>query len=60
MFVAGERVRRAGDTTHGTVMSVWSSIGPRRYRVEWEDGRKQICKPSDLREVPNCAGGRVP
>mgnify|MGYP000299500030 CR=1 FL=1 len=59
MFVAGERVRRAGEETHGTVMSVWSKHGPRRYRVEWEDGRRSICKPSDIREVPKCAGGQV-
>ena len=49
MFRAGEKVRRAGSTTMGTVQSSWASIGPRRYRVQWEDGTEKICRPSDIR-----------
>ena len=59
MFRAGEKVRRAGSTTMGTVQSSWASIGPRRYRVQWEDGTEKSCRPSDIREVPTGAGDRM-
>ena len=58
MFRKGETVRKAGWDQQGTVMSSWSSSGPRRYRVEWEDGTEQICRPCEIREVPTCAGDR--
>ena len=59
MFRKGETVRRAGETQRGEIKSSWSSIGPRRYRVEWEDGTEQICRPCDIREVPTRAGDRT-
>ncbi len=60
MFRKGETVRRAGETQYGVIKSSWSSIGPRRYRVKWEDGTEQICRPCDMREVPTRAGDRNP
>ncbi len=58
MFRKGETVRRAGENRQGMVKSSWLSIGPRRYRVKWEDGTEQICRPCDIREVPTRAGDR--
>jgi hypothetical protein len=51
MFKVGEKVRKVGESQHGVIALSWPSIGSRRYRVVWEDGNTQICKPSDMREV---------
>jgi len=57
MFRVGEKVRKTGESQLGIIETSWSSIGPRRYRVVWEDGKTQICKPSDIREVTCRAEG---
>lgn len=60
MFKVGEKIRKAGENQFGVISTSWSSMGPRRYRIVWEDGKTQICKPSDIREVINCAEGQRP
>jgi hypothetical protein len=49
MFKEGELVRKVDSIELGIIKTSFSSIGPRRYKVLWENGEITACKPTDIR-----------
>ena len=51
MFKVGEMVRKAGSKKTGVIDNKLKSFRAQMFCVTWSDGQRQVCKPSDMREL---------